>query len=450
MPTLPEPYFPGNFPALGQPVDELALAEIKGAILAKLRLAIGKDAGMATKHDWYMAAALALRDRIVHRWLSTEKQSYDSGRKRVYYLSLEFLIGRLFSDALNNMGLLPVFAAALGDLGVDLSELRKCEPDAALGNGGLGRLAACFMESMATLAIPAIGYGIRYDFGLFRQIIAQGWQQEYPDEWLSFGNPWEFQRPEMVYHVHFGGGVEHADDKGRDRAIWHPAETVQAVAYDTPIVGWRGQHVNALRLWSARSPDPLKLDVFNTGDYLGASAEEARAEAICKFLYPNDESPAGRELRLRQEYFFVSASLQDLVRRHLAADGQLRSLAQKAAVQLNDTHPSLAVAELMKETVFHDLNHIYPGRITNKTNGITFRRWLLLANPKLTDLLRRACGEAVLDDPSQLASLESYASDSAFQQQFRTVKHHNKIALARLIGERMNIAVDPSALFDVQ
>jgi glycogen phosphorylase len=560
---LPDPSFPVNFPAPGQPVDELALAEIKSAILAKLRLAIGKDAGMATKQDWYHAAALALRDRIVHRWLTAEKQSYDAGSKRVYYLSLEFLIGRLFTDALNNMGLLAVFDAALGDLGVGLSDLRKCEPDAALGNGGLGRLAACFMESMATLGIPAIGYGIRYDFGLFRQIINQGWQQEYPDEWLSFGNPWEFQRPEVIYHVHFGGGVEHVEEKGRDRAIWHPAEAVQAVAYDTPIVGWRGQHVNALRLWSARSPDPLKLDVFNTGDYIGAVAEEARAESICKFLYPNDESPAGRELRLRQEYFFVSASLQDLVRRHLVSDGPLRGLTQKAAVQLNDTHPSLAVTELMrilvdlhnfpwesawqvtvatlsytnhtllpealetwplelfqrilprhleiiyrindahlalaeercpgdvdfrasvslideksgrrvrmgqlafvgshringvsamhsdlmKETVFHDLNHLYPGRITNKTNGITFRRWLMVANPKLTELLREACGEAVLDDPTRLAHLEARASDSAFQERFRSVKHHNKLMLARLIGERLNIKVDPAALFDVQ
>jgi starch phosphorylase len=554
---------PFHYPAPGQPVDELALAEIKSAILAKLTLAIGKDAGMATKHDWYKAAALALRDRIVHRWLTVDKQSYDAGRKRVYYLSLEFLIGRLFTDALNNMGLLKVFETALGDIGVGLDVLRQMEPDAALGNGGLGRLAACFMESMATLAIPAIGYGIRYDFGLFRQIIDDGWQKEYPDVWLSFGNPWELQRPEVVYHVHFGGGVEHIDDKGRDRAIWHPAETVEAMAFDTPIVGWRGQHVNALRLWSARSPDPLKLDVFNTGDYLGASAEEARAESICKFLYPNDESPAGRELRLRQEYFFVSASLQDLVNRHLASDGQLRSLAMKVAVQLNDTHPSLAVTELMRilvdlhnfrwdeawkvtvatlsytnhtllpealetwpvelferllprhleiiyrinvqhlaqaearcpgdvdfrasvslideksgrkvrmgqlafvgshringvsamhsdlmrETVFHDLNHLYPGRITNKTNGITFRRWLMLANPRLTDLLREVCGEAVLDDPSRLEHLEARASDNAFQQQFRQVKHHNKLALARLIGERMNVKVDPSALFDVQ
>src|SRR4051812_14302432 len=518
---------------------------------------------MATRHDWYKAAALALRDRIVHRWLLSDKESYDEGRKRVYYLSLEFLIGRLFTDALNNMGLLPVFEAALGDLGVGLAELRKCEPDAALGNGGLGRLAACFMESMATLAIPAIGYGIRYDFGLFRQIIVKGWQQEYPDEWLSFGNPWEFRRSEVVHNVHFGGGVEHVETDGRDQAIWRPAETVEAVAYDTPIVGWRGQHVNALRLWSARSPDPLKLDVFNTGDYLGASAEEARAESICKFLYPNDESPAGRELRLRQEYFFVSASLQDLVNRHQASDGHLRGLAAKAAVQLNDTHPSLAVAELMrilvdlhnfrwdnawqitvatlsytnhtllpealetwpvelferllprhleiiyrinlahlaladarapgdmdfkasvslideksgrrvrmgqlafvgshringvsamhselmKETVFHELNQLYPGRITNKTNGITFRRWLMLANPKLTDLLRETCGDAVLDDPTQLSLIEARASDVEFQKRFRAVKLHNKTALARLIGERLGIKVDPSALFDVQ
>jgi starch phosphorylase len=561
---LPDQSHPAKYPPLNAPVDELALAEIKSAILAKLTLAIGKDAAMATRHDWYKAAALALRDRIVHRWLLSEKQSYDEGRKRVYYLSLEFLIGRLFTDALNNMGLLPLFDAALGDLGVGLAELRKCEPDAALGNGGLGRLAACFMESMATLAIPAIGYGIRYDFGLFRQIISHGWQQEYPDEWLGFGNPWEFQRPEVVYHVHFGGSVEPVTDaNGRKRTVWHPAETVQAVAYDTPIVGWRGQHVNALRLWSARAPDPLKLDVFNTGDYLGASAEQARAESICKFLYPNDESAAGRELRLRQEYFFVAASLQDLIKRHLASEGQLRGLAQKAAVQLNDTHPSLAVTELMrilvdlhnfpwdeawqittavlsytnhtllpealetwpvelfqrvlprhldiiyrindahlaladarcpgdvdfrasvslideksgrrvrmgqlafvgshringvsamhsdlmKETVFHDLNHLYPGRITNKTNGITFRRWLMLANPRLTDLLRETCGEAVLDDPSQLSRLEALAGDNAFQQRFRAVKHHNKIALARLIGERLGVQVDPGALFDVQ
>jgi starch phosphorylase len=564
MAGLSDQSMPAKFQPQNVPIDEAELAEIKSAILVKLTLAIGKEASFATRHDWYKAAALALRDRMVHRWLMSEKESYDAGRKRVYYLSLEFLIGRLFTDALNNMGLLALFDAALGDLGVGLDDLRKCEPDAALGNGGLGRLAACFMESMATLGIPAYGYGIRYDFGLFRQIIAQGWQQEYPDEWLGFGNPWELPRPEVVYHVHFGGSVATADDgKGHQRATWTPGETVEAVAYDTPIVGWRGQHVNALRLWSARAPDPLKLDVFNTGDYLGASAEQARAESICKFLYPNDESAAGRELRLRQEYFFVSASLQDLVKRHLESDGNLRGLAGKAAVQMNDTHPSLAIAELMrilvdvhnmrwdaawqitnatlsytnhtllpealetwpvelfqrllprhleiiyrintahldradatrpndtafrasvsiidettgrrvrmgnlafigshringvsamhselmKETVFHDLNALYPGRITNKTNGITFRRWLMLANPKLTDLLRATCGEAVLDDPTRLTKLEAYAGDAAFQQQFRNIKHHNKVALAKVIGEKLGIQADPSALFDVQ
>src|ERR1700732_2482999 len=544
--------------------DESDIAEIKSAVLAKLTLAAGKDPSAATDRDWFVAAALTVRDRVVHRWLTTERASRGKGSKRVYYLSLEFLMGRLFDEVLINLGLGEIVSAALGDLGVDLARLRASEPDAALGNGGLGRLAACFMESMATLDIPAVGYGIRYDCGLFRQIIAQGWQQEYPDEWLGFGNPWELQRPEVVYQVQFGGTVEQITDaKGRQGAVWRPAETVQAVAYDTPIVGWRGQHVNALRLWSARAPDPLQIDVFNAGDYLGAVAHEARAEAICKFLYPNDESAAGRELRLRQEYFFVSASLQDLVKRHLAADGQLRSLSSKVAVQLNDTHPSLAVTELMrilvdlhnfrwdqawkitvatlsytnhtllpealetwpvelferllprhleiiyrinvahlaladarcpgdvdfkasvslidersgrrvrmgqlafvgshcingvsamhsdlmKETVFHDLNHLYPARITNKTNGITFRRWLMLANPKLTELLREACGEAVLDDPSRLAMLQARASDNVFQQQFREVKHHNKTVLARLISERLNIKVDPTALFDVQ
>jgi starch phosphorylase len=561
---LPHDSVADHVPQSRQPVDELALADIKSAILGKLTLAIGKDAGIATTHDWYKAAALALRDRVVHRWLLDDKDNYDAGRKRVYYLSLEFLIGRLFTDALNNMGLLPLFAAALGDLGVDLDELRKCEPDAALGNGGLGRLAACFMESMATLGVPAIGYGIRYDFGLFRQIIADGRQQEYPDEWLSFGNPWEFPRRELVYDVHFGGHVERlVDDKGHERYVWHPTETVQAVAFDTPIVGWRGAHVNALRLWSARAPDPLRLDVFNTGDHLGAMTMQARAESICKFLYPNDETAAGRELRLRQEYFFVSASLQDLINRHLHADGSLNALATKAAVQLNDTHPSLAVAELMrilvdhhavawdtawqittktlsytnhtllpealevwsvelfermlprhleiiyrinimhldrasavrpqddaflasvsiidekagrrvrmgylafvgshringvsamhselmKETVFRDLHRLYPDRITNKTNGITFRRWLMLANPGLTDLLREVCGDALLDDPTRLTQLERYAGDAAFQQHFSRVKHHNKTALAKLIYERLGIETEADALFDVQ
>ena len=283
----------------------------QGAILAKLRLAIGKDAGMATRRDWYKAAALALRDRIVHRWLTAEKQSYDAGRKRVYYLSLEFLIGRLFTDALNNMGLLPVFEAALGDLGVGLDDLRKCEPDAALGNGGLGRLAACFMESMATLAIPAIGYGIRYDFGLFRQIIAQGWQQEYPDEWLELRQPLGIPAA--------GGGLP--------RAFRRPVSSMSTTAAATAPTGVRrkpcrpspttprssaGAASTSTRCGCGRRARPIRCgSTSSTPATISAPvAEEARAGSICKFLYPNDESAAGRELRLRQEYFFVSASLQ--------------------------------------------------------------------------------------------------------------------------------------------
>ncbi len=259
-----------NYPALNQPVDELALTEIKGAILAKLRLAIGKDATVATRRDWYKAAALALRDRIVHHWLTAEKQTYDAGAKRVG-LSLAGIFDRPpVHRRAEQYGPAAAVRGGARRPRRRLSDLRKCEPDAALGNGGLGRLAACFMESMATLAIPATGYGIRYDFGLFRQIMNRGLAAGISRRVAGVRQPWEFQRPEVVYNVHFGGNVEHVEERGRDRAIWHPAETVEAMAYDTPIVGWRGQHVNALRLWSARAPDPLKLDVFNSGDYVSA------------------------------------------------------------------------------------------------------------------------------------------------------------------------------------
>src|SRR5438270_2294609 len=323
--------------------------EIKSAVLAKLALDLGKDASVATDRDWFVAAALTIRDRIVHRWLAADRASHAQGRKQVYYLSLEFLIGRLFADVLCNLGCTEIFRAALGDLGVDLNRLRAVEPDAALGHGGLGRLAACFMESMATLGIPAYGYGIRYDHGLFRQVIRDGWQQEYPEEWLSFGNPWEFARAELIYDVHFGGRVEQTvGPHGIARSVWHPDETIEAVAYDTPIVGWRARHVNVVRLWSARAPDPMRLDAFNQGEHVAALSEQARAEAISKILYPSDETPAGQELRLRQEYFFVSASLQDLVHRHLCTDGDIHFLPDFAAVQLNDTHPSIAVPELMR------------------------------------------------------------------------------------------------------
>ena len=239
----------------------------------------------------------------------------------------------------------------------DLDKLRALEPDAALGNGGLGRLAACFMESMATLDIPAYGYGIRYEHGLFRQVMKNGWQQEFPEDWLALGNPWEFHRPEVNFEIGFGGSIEAVPiSEAAVRHIWHPAETVEAVAYDTPSVGWRGRRVNTLRLWSARSADPLRLDAFNHGDHAGALAEQVKAESITKVLYPSDATPAGQELRLRQEYFFVSASLQDLVRRHLKAFGHIANLADKTSIQLNDTHPAIAVAELMR--ILLDVHHI--------------------------------------------------------------------------------------------
>jgi len=548
---------------VGATAEDDDIDEIKSAVLAKLALDLGKDASAATDRDWFVAAALTIRDRIVHRWLAADRASHAQGRKQVYYLSLEFLIGRLFADVLCNLGCTESFRAALGDLGVDLNRLRAAEPDAALGHGGLGRLAACFMESMASLGIPAYGYGIRYDHGLFRQVIRDGWQQEYPEEWLSFGNPWEFARPEAIYDIHFGGRVETTTSPtGAKRSVWHPAETIEAVAYDIPIVGWRGRHVNALRLWSARAVDPLRLDAFNMGDHAGALSEQVRAEAISKILYPSDSTPAGQELRLRQEYFFVSASLLDLVQRHVRTDGNLYFLPLRAAIQLNDTHPSIAVpelmrilvdlhglpwdeawritvgtlsytnhtllpealetwpvelfgrvlprhleiiyrintqhleaaklqdpatsdsvesisliderhgrklrmghlafvgshrtngvsalhTELMRKTVFRELHAIYPDRIVNKTNGITFRRWLVQANPDLTLVLRDLCGDAVLDDPTQMSRLADYAEDQGAQQRIRAAKRANKVALARLIIERLDLRVDPDALFDV-
>src|SRR5438067_2501046 len=436
-------------PIADTPASEADLEAFKASVLAKLTLAIGKDGAAATPRDWFVATALALRDRVIHRWLAVNRLSHAEGRKRVYYLSLEFLIGRLFADVVENLRMTETVKAALGDLGVDLDKMRRAEPDAALGNGGLGRLAACLMESMASLGIPARGYGIRYDHGLFRQVIRDGWQMEFAENWLSFGNPWEFARPEFTYDIHYGGRVETATKGRRLQQVWVPDETVEAVAYDTPVVGWRGRHVNPLRLWSARAVDPLRLEVFNEGDHVGALAQQSRAEALSKILYPADYTPAGRELRLRQEYFFVSASLQDILRRQMQYYGDLPSLPDRAAIQLNDTHPSIAIAELMRQTVFADLHRIYPDRIVNKTNGITFRRWLHQANPRLTKLLSEVCGREVLDDVSVLPRLAEYADDHGTVWRLAAVKRANKRALARFVYEQMSIPIDPGALFDV-
>ncbi|CAH2600332.1 glycogen phosphorylase [Rhodovastum atsumiense] len=545
------------------PRDE-DVGRLRAAILEKLAYTIGKRRVTANDHDWFVATALAVRDRVVDGWMASIEQAYRQEERRVYYLSLEFLVGRLLFDNMQGLGLTETVRAALSGLGVDLDRLAQLEPDAALGNGGLGRLAACYMESMASVGIPAHGYGIRYEHGLFRQVIVNGWQHEYPEEWLSAGNPWEFHRPEVVHEIGFGGTVHAVPVAGHMvRQVWHPAEKIEAVAYDTPVVGWRGRRVNTLRLWSARPADPLRLDTFNLGDHAGALVDQIRAESISKVLYPSDESLAGQELRLRQEYFFASASLQDLVRRHVGASGDIRTLPDKVAIQLNDTHPAIGVAEMMrilvdlhdipwdeawrmtqaifcytnhtllpealeswpvvlmerllprhmqiiylinalhldrvraaapgdeavlsrvslieenhdrrvrmghlafvgsrringvsalhtdllKETVFHDLNTLLPGRIVNKTNGITFRRWLQQANPRLTGLLVDTIGPDVLDRPEiALERLEPLAEDAGFRRDFAAARRANKQALATLIRERLELRVDPDAMFDV-
>ena len=556
------PVAPAETPAAEASASSDDVAAFRKTVLDKLTYMVGKDPGHAQDHDWFVATALATRDQVVDRWMDATRRTYRDGRKRVYYFSLEFLIGRLLFDALENLGITAMAREALRDLGVDLDRLRKLEPDAALGNGGLGRLAACFMESMATLGIPAHGYGIRYDHGIFRQAFKDGWQLELPEEWLSAGNPWEFERPEVTYTVSFGGTVDtHQDADGATHAVWDPAEGVDAVAFDTPLAGWRGRHVNTLRLWSARARDPLHLEDFNRGNHVGALAERVRLEAVSRVLYPSDETAAGHELRLRQEYFFASASLQDLLRRHQSQHGELASLADHVAIQLNDTHPAIAVPELMRllidvhgmpwelawnittsvfnytnhtllaealetwpvslmenllprhmqivylinevhldaqrvagrddaflssvslieenhsrrvrmghlaflgsrrvngvsalhtdlmrRTVFRDLSAIHPERIVNQTNGITFRRWLFQANPGLTELIVEAIGPQVKDDVAQLEALAPLADDASFRERFQEVRRTSKVALGRLVAERLGIGVDPEAMFDV-
>ena len=301
--------------------------------------------------------------------MASTRAAHAAGAKRVYYLSLEFLIGRLLRDALSNLGVIEEARAALASLGVELEVIEEIEPDAALGNGGLGRLAACFMESLASLDLPAYGYGIRYANGMFRQRIDDGWQVELPETWLAYGNPWEFQRRESSYPIGFGGEVR-ADEAGLSK--WEPAERMIAEAFDTPVVGWRGARVNTLRLWNARALDPIRLDRFNAGDHLGALADAARAETLTRVLYPADSTPAGQELRLRQEYFFSSASLQDIVRRHLQYFGDIRTLPDKAAIQLNDTHPAVSVAELMRLLVDqHDIGFDEAWTLCQATFGYT-------------------------------------------------------------------------------
>jgi glycogen phosphorylase len=330
-------------------IPSTGIPELRSRIKNRLIFDVGGRPECASARDWFMAAALVVRDEIMDRWRDSNDRAASLDSKQVCYLSLEFLIGRLLSDIIGNLGLTQTMRAALADFGVDLDVVCAEEPDAALGNGGLGRLAACFMESMASVGIPSYGYGIRYEFGLFRQLIKDGRQEEVPELWLTFSNPWEIERTNVIYNVGFGGSVEieHHQD-GTERFVWHPHELVRAVAYDTPVVGWLGALINTLRLWSARAVDPLRLSDFNRGDHIGAVSDRGRAEAISRVLYPGDESIDGQTLRLRQEYFFASASLQDILQRHLRVHGELASLASHTAIQLNDTHPSIGIPELMR------------------------------------------------------------------------------------------------------
>lgn len=357
-------------PLLENPDPETLAREV----LMALKYRVGKDTTVATQYDWLTASIKVVRDRIVDRWMQATKEAYDQKEKRVYYLSLEFLIGRLMRDAFSNLGLMDNMREALSSLGVDLDLIAALEPDAALGNGGLGRLAACFMESMATVDIPAHGYGIRYANGMFRQEVHDGWQVELPETWLDHGNPWEFERRERSFEVGFGGSVESITSKdGRlDRHVWKPTEHVLAVAYDTPVVGWRANRVNTLRLWSGMPVDPILLDKFNAGDHIGALAESNKADALSRVLYPADSHKAGQELRLRQEYFFSTASLQDIVQRHLSQYGDLKSLPDKAAIHLNDTHPAIAVPELMRLLMdVHGMDFDQAWDTTKRTFGYT-------------------------------------------------------------------------------
>jgi len=508
---------------------------------------LGIDPAAAGRTELRRALALTVRDRIAERWVESRRRAATAAARRVNYLSMEFLIGRLLEDALVNLDLREPARAALEAHGAALDAVLADEPDAALGNGGLGRLAACFMESLATLGVPAFGYGIRYEHGLFRQSFAEGRQMEAPEDWLDHDNTWEFRRLDRRVPVSFGGTVV---TRG-GRAVWEGAETVIAQAWDTPVIGWKGGWANTLRLWSAEAPQGFDLARFNGGDHVGAATGEAAARAISRVLYPDDSTEIGRELRLKQEYFFTAASLRDILRRAAAEGVAPTDLPRHAAVQLNDTHPAIAGPELvrllhdegglplataieiaratlsytnhtlmpealerwpetlmarllprhmqlieridaahaaehptrrvallrdgevgmgelafvmahkvngvsalhtglMKETVFADLHRLHPDRIVNQTNGVTPRRWMHSANPRLSALIIDAIGPGWVDDLERLEGLEPHLDDTGFLDAYAAVKAANKADLAAWLADAHGVRVDPAALMDVQ
>lgn len=529
-----------------------------------LRHTLAKDEYSVTNWDKYRAVTLTIMDRLNDRMLKTQQNYYTTGVKRVYYLSMEYLIGRLLENMLVNLDVRDVIGEALEDLGLSYEEIRDSEWDAGLGNGGLGRLAACFLDSMATLGIPAIGYGIRYDYGIFYQKIVDGFQIERPDLWLKYGNPWDIIRPKVQYAVQFYGNQSmFHTDKGELSYAWENYHKVKAVAYDTPIPGYNNDVVNYLRLWKAESASSIDLKSFNQGQYIDAVKENQLEQNISRVLYPNDKVFVGQELRLKQEYFLVSASMQDILRRFKKQYDDFTLLPEKVAIQCNDTHPNLAIPELMrylldeegmewdkawditvktmaytnhtllpealekwpvslmrhllprhlsiiyeinrrflnqvkirfdddrnrvtrmsiisdeehpvvhmahlgivgshkvngvaalhsrllKETMFHDFDEMYPGKFTNKTNGITPRRWLKQCNPDLSDLISSKIGDAWITNLDELKKLEKLADDAAFRKQFADIKLDNKKRLAEYINRTTSVEVDPHSMFDIQ
>ena len=532
---------------------------VKKAIVYKLIFLIGRSPKEASQRDWLNATLHAVRDLVTEGWITTARQSRAEETRRVYYLSMEFLIGRTLSNAMIAEGVYDVAEKALAELNVNLEEIIEKEVDPGLGNGGLGRLAACFMDSLATLAIPAMGYGIRYEYGMFRQKIENGQQVERPDDWLEKGAPWEFMRPSKRFSIDFGGHIYFEGKK----CIWNPAEKVTALAYDQMIPGYKNDSASTLRLWSAHGGELFDLAEFNRGDHLAAVATRSANQNLSRVLYPDDSTWNGRELRLRQEYFLVSASLQDILRRHLRTHGTLNNLADKVAIHLNDTHPALAIPELMRilidlhgyswqnawdvtrrifsytchtlmsealetwpvemmakilprhlqmifeindhfleyvktyvttdmdfirrvslieegyqrkvrmgwlsvvgshkvngvaaihsdlmvTSTFADFARIYPERFTNVTNGVTPRRWLSVANPKLAALFDQYIGSEWRCDLSQIEKLKAFADKGEFKRAVADIKYDNKVKLAQYVKKTLDIDLDPHALFDVQ
>ena len=542
----------------------LSKEALKRAFLDNLYYVQGKFPALATKHDYYMALAYTVRDRLLQRWISTASTYTRKGSRTVAYFSAEFLLGPHLLNNLINLGIEQPVREAIRDLGQSFEALVGQEQEPGLGNGGLGRLAACYLDSMATLEIPSLGYGIRYEFGIFAQSLVDGWQVEQTDKWLRNGNPWELPRPEWSVEVKFGGHTERfTDQHGRQHVRWVPGRRVMGIPYDTPILGYRNNTCNTLRLWRAEAPESFDVGVFNRGDYYGAVQQKVVSENISKVLYPNDEQAQGKELRLEQQFFFVSCSLQDMLRIMRGQKIPPERFHEKFAVQLNDTHPAIAIAELMrllvdehgmswnqawsvttqcfgytnhtllpealerwplaliarvlprhveivyeinaryldqvrhrfycdderlarmsiidesgerymrmahlacvgshaingvaalhsellKQDVLADFHALWPEKFHNVTNGVTPRRWIALANPRLTHFFCGLIGDGWLRDLEQLRRIECYSEDAGFRREWRFIKRACKEDLAQYVRRITGISIDPESLFDVQ